>query len=161
MSTLAILALVAGTAVANEQAPPDRLYASAKLGWFQPYGVQALYSMADGQGPRWDLDLLVEPSRYQQSVSVGGGFRPFHNALVVGVRGRWMMLHAPWSRGYVGSLDNALALGGELGGRWALTRENKLLVSFTAGATASPWGSVVLPPMITLDLGVGWQVARR
>lgn len=170
MTTLALMALLvapvfadvaASTAPENVALPPDRLYVGAKVGWFQPYGAQALYNFADGQGPRWDVDLLVEPSRYTQSVSLGGAFRPFRNALAIGVRARWLQLHAPWSRGYVAPLDNALALGAELGGRWALTKNDKLLVSLTLGGTASPWGHVALPPMITVDLGVGWQVMKR
>ncbi len=54
-----------------------------------------------------------------------------------------------------------VALGAEAGGRWALTARDKLLLSLTLGATTSPWGRVVLPTMITLELGVAWQVATR
>ena len=55
----------------------------------------------------------------------------------------------------------ARILGAEAGGRWALTARDKLLLSLTLGATTSPWGRVVLPTMITLELGVAWQVATR
>lgn len=145
----------------NVAPPQDRLYVLGKLGWYQPVGAQALMSLADGRGPRWDLDLLVEPSRYWQSVSLGGGFRPFHNALAVGARARWLQLHPPWSRGYVFALDNAVALGPEIAGRFALGSRDKLMLSLTLGGVFSPWGRAALPPMFTLDLGVGWMVKGR
>ncbi len=141
--------------------PPDRLYLAGKLGWPQPVGAQALLSLADGRGSRWDVDLLIEPSRYQQSVSLGGGFRPFRAAFVVGARARWLQLHPPWSRGYVGALDNAVAVGPEIGGRWGLLADDKLLLSLGLGGLFSPWGRAALPPMVTLDLGVGWKVMER
>ncbi len=145
----------------NVRPPADALYVNGKLGWFQPVGVQALYTFAGAKGPRWDADLLVEPSRYWQSVSLGGGVRPFHNALAVGVRGRWIQQHAPWSRGYSGLAESAFGLGAELGGRWALLGSDQLHLSLMAGVTASPWGSAIIPPMITIDLGVGWKVMER
>jgi len=174
MLTLCTLALTVGIAGAQapvdatsassphiQSEPPDRFYVAGKLGVPQPVGIQALYSLADGQGPRWDLDLLLEPSLYQQSMGVGAGFRPFHNALVVGARARWLQLHPPWSRGYVFALDSALGLGPELGARWGLLSDDRLLVSLTAGGLFSPWGRAALPPMITMDLGVGWKIGER
>jgi hypothetical protein len=141
--------------------PPSRVYVLGKLGWFQPVGAQALLSLADARGPRWDLDLLVEPSRYWQSMSLGGGFRPLHNALTLGARARWIQQHPPWSRGYVFALDNALALGPEIAGRWTLGAQDRLMISLAVGGVFSPWGRAALPPMFTLDLGVGWRVANR
>jgi len=41
------------------------------------------------------------------------------------------------------------------------SRVRRTLVSLTAGGLCSPWGRAVLPPMITLELGVGWKVAER
>jgi hypothetical protein len=168
LCTLSLLAPVASsqepvdaTSAATPPWPTDKLYVGGKVGWFQPVGVQAVASVADDRGPRWDLDLLLEPSRYAQSASLGGGFRPLHHALMLGARARWLMAHAPWSRGYSFALDNSLALGPEIGGRWGLLQDDKLLVSFTLGGVFSPWGRAALPPMLTLDLGVGWKVKER
>ncbi len=152
---------VSGATAQKPPGPPDRLYVSAKLGWPQPVGVHALMSLADEQGPRWDLDLLVEPSSYQQSLSAAVGFRPFHNALALNARVRWLQRHPPWARGYIFAVDNAITLSPEVHGRWTLGAEDKLLISAGLGGLFSPWGRAAMPPMFTIDLGVGWQVMRR
>jgi hypothetical protein len=141
--------------------PPKRLYVLGKLGLSQPVGAQVLVNLSDERGPRWDLDLLVEPSRQWQSLSVGGAFRPFHNALHLGARARWMQLHPPWSRGYVFALDNALAVGPELGGRWGMLSDDRLMLGLGVGAVFSPWGRAALPTTYTLDLSVGWKVKEH
>jgi hypothetical protein len=141
--------------------PPERLYVLGKLGLNQPVGAQALLSLQDERGPRWDLDLLVEPSRQWQSLSLGGAFRPFHNALAVGVRARWLQLHPPWSRGYVFALDSAFAVGPELGGRWGLLSDDRLMLGLGLGAVFSPWGRAALPGTLTVDLSLGWKVKER
>jgi hypothetical protein len=173
ITAFAALSLAATVAVADDQvdavsaasaapaSPTDRLYIAGKLGFPQPLGVQALASMGDQKGPRWDLDLLVEPSRYWQSCSLGGAFRPFHNALFLGARGRVLQLHPPFSRGYSLRHDTALALGPELGARWTPGKEDKLLISLGLGGLFTPWGRAAVPPMFTLDLGVGWKVKER
>lgn len=154
---LAALALLVPAASA---AAPD-LTLAGKIGLPQPVGVQALATFSDERGPRWDLDLLVEPSRYQQSLSAGGAFRPFHNAVTVGVRARWLQLHPPWSRGYVFALDNALGLGPEIGGRWTLLREERLYLSALLGGIFCPRLRTALPPLLTADLAVGWRIGGR
>ncbi len=171
MSLLPILLLSAALSAADEPAvdavssasstAEDRLYVAGKLGFPLPVGVQALAIMGDDKGPRWDLDLLLEPSRYWQSLSVGGAFRPFHNALFLGGRARALQLHAPFTRGHSWRLDSAFVVGPELGARWTPGQEDKLLVSLGVGGLFSPWGAAALPPMFAIDLGVGWKAKEH
>jgi len=137
-----------------------RLYAGAQVGTLLPGGAQAQLGFSDGARPTWDLDLLVEPSRLLQSVSLGAAWRPFHNALAVGGRARWLQLHPPWSRGYQARYDNALALGLEAGGRWGVLAGARLQLSAGAGAFLTPLGAD-LPLLLELHAGAAWRLLER
>ena len=130
-------------------------YIGAKIGWPQPVGLQATIV-----NQRWEADLLIEPSMYWQSVSLGAAYYPFDNPLTVGARVRWLQLHAPWGRGYNWELDNATAAGVELGGRWPLLKDRAHL-KVAIGFTASPWGPVKIPPLITADVGFAYKLNSK
>ncbi|MFH1463340.1 MAG: hypothetical protein ABIO70_03035 [Pseudomonadota bacterium] len=138
-----------------------RVYVGAQVDNLFPVGVAAQLGFGDDVRPTWDLDLLVEPSRTWQSVSLGAAWRPLRNAFAVGGRARWLQLHPPWSRAYHAAWDNALALGLELGGRWGLMDYDRLQLSAGLGAFVTPIGAADLPPMIEAHVGAAWRVRMR
>ncbi|MEI8258890.1 MAG: hypothetical protein WCJ30_24745, partial [Deltaproteobacteria bacterium] len=95
--------------------PHFRLHVGAQFGvapFFGLFGMATFY--AQGR-PRWDADVLWEPSGYLQSYSVGGAYHIVDSMFFVGARLRLLQLHAPWTRGYEVNADNHLGVGLEAG----------------------------------------------
>ena len=132
-----------------------RLHAAAEVGLLMPVGLGTIFSLAYEQRPRWDFDFFWEPSNYLQSYSLGGAYHPFDRIFFVGARVRWIQLHPPFSRGFHARRDNQPALGPEIGVRLTLGRDRTFLPFASLGATFFPSATTSLPPMYTLNVGMG------
>jgi hypothetical protein len=137
---------------------PYRLYVAAQLGLLLPAGIGAVLSLPHEDRLRWDIDFVWEPSNYLQSYSFGGAYHPWDRALFVGARARFMQLHPPFSRGFQARRDNQLALGPEIGVRFAVGRENRFVPFASLGVIFFPSETSSLPPMYTLNVGLAFGV---
>jgi hypothetical protein len=137
---------------------PFRVYAVAELGLLMPVGIGAILALPHEDRLRWDIDFVWEPSNYLQSYSFGGAYHPWDRAFFVGARTRFMQLHPPFSRGFHARRDNQLALGPELGVRFAVGRAQRFVPFASLGAIFFPSETSSLPPMYTLNLGLAFGV---
>ena len=71
---------------------------------------------------------------------------------------RFMQLHSPFSRGFHARRDNQLTFGPELGVRFPVGRDQRFLPFASLGMSFFPSETSSLPPLITLNLGLGYGV---
>jgi len=137
---------------------PFRLHAAAELGLVMPVGIGAVMSLPANERLRYDFDFFWEPSNYFQSYGLGAAYHPWDRAFFVGVRGRFMQLHSPFSRGFHARRDNQLTFGPELGVRFPVGRDQRFLPFASLGMSFFPSETSSLPPLITLNVGLGYGV---
>jgi hypothetical protein len=102
-------------AVLLQQAPAPadrsvRIAVGGQLGFPHILGVVGRSTFHRGGLPRYELDLLWEPSVYLQSYSVGAAWRPGGSIFAVGPRLRLLQFVPPWSRA-ADPLHNHFGLG--------------------------------------------------
>lgn len=116
----------------------------------------ATFFTAD-ERPRFDVDLLVEPSVQLQSFSVGGAYHVLDSPFFVGARVRVLEYQPFWARG---GGDVRLGLGAELGGRFRILG-GRGVVHLALFGTYVPTQVAQLSVMFGLSAGFSWELYRR
>lgn len=158
MRALALLGLLASTALAAEPTPDFRLHVGGQVGFPYLLGVNSVGTFFKDGRPRFDLDAAWEPSAALQSYSVGGAYHVLDRAFFVGGRVRLLQYQPPWARG--GS-DAFLGLGLELGGRFRVGPGEKGLIHVTLHGTFVPAQASNLSILVGLSAGFSWSVFER
>jgi hypothetical protein len=138
-----------------------RLHFGLQTGVGLPYGVTAIQTFYVRGRPRFDVDVLWEPSALWQSYSAGFAYHVADRMYFLGARVRLLQLHPPWSRGYQPGNDNHLGLGLEAGIRAPVGPGGRLLVLFSLGFTGLVTESQNLSALIGLNLGLAWGAWSR
>jgi hypothetical protein len=157
----ALLCVVAVLAAESVSAPaPKTLGVNVGLQAGFPHlvgvtGVATIFS-AD-ERPRFDVDLLLEPSVQLQSYSVGGAYHVLDSPFFVGARVRVLEYQPFWARG---GGDARLGLGLELGGRFRILG-GRGVVHVALFGTYVPTQVAQLSTMFGLSAGFSWELYRR
>lgn len=152
---------LAETASAQPAAQRYRLAVGAQLGAVHPFGVQATATTFAAGRPRFDVDLLWEPSGYLQSYSVGGAYHVLDSVFFVGPRVRWLQWHWPLSRAFNPRADNHLGLGLETGVRAPVAFGGRLLLGASLGITALPTAAPPAQLLANVNVSLAWAVLSR
>jgi hypothetical protein len=152
MSALVLWAVLAS-------APPSfELKAGAQLGLPHLVGATAQGTfLVDGR-PRFDVDVLWEPSASLQSYSAGAAYHVVDSPFFVGGRVRLLEFSAPWGRG---GAEPYLGLGLEAGARWRVGPDHGGQVHLGLFGTWVPAQARNLAAMVGLSVGFSWAVFAR
>jgi hypothetical protein len=144
------------------QAPPHepsvRLALGAQVGFPHVVGVVGRTTLFVKGRPRFDVDLLWEPSAFLQSYSAGGAYHVLDSIFVVGPRVRLIQFQAPWARGYDARTDNHLGLGLEGGIRVPVGLSQHGNITVGIQGTWVPTQAPNLQFMFGLFAGFTWSV---
>jgi hypothetical protein len=144
-----------------DDGPRHRLAVGAQVGFVHVLGAQAVATFFHHGRPRFDLDLLWEPSTLLQSYSLGAAYHPFDQVAFVGTRARLVQWHPPLSRGFFPAADNHLGLGAEVGARVPIALDERLILTVATGATWVPTANAPIQWLANLNVGLGWALVRR
>jgi hypothetical protein len=140
------------------QAPAYRVHAGVQVGFPFVLGVYARGTLFAGERPRFDVDLLWEPSPSLQSYSLGGAWHVLDRAFFIGARLRLVTYQPPWARGPVVPF---FGLGPEVGVRLPVGPKDKGVISVALHGSFMPGQAANLATLIGLSAGFSWAVFER
>lgn len=138
-----------------------RLAVGVNVGMVHVVGLQSTATLFANGRPRFDVDLLWEPSGFLQSYSVGAAWHPFDRVFYLGVRARLLQWHFPGTRGYVPERDNHLGIGLEGGMRAPIAVGGRLLLNINLGGTIVATAGSPLQGLLNITVGVAFAALQR
>lgn len=153
MSACAVVAaLLMGQAVPERSL---RIAVGGQLGFPHVMGAVGRGTFSWAGKPRFDVDVLWEPSAYLQSYSIGGAWRPGDWLFGIGPRVRLMQFGPPWGRG----ADRAgVHLGLGLDATFAIPVAGRGSINLGVQATVVPTQGPSLRGLMGLFAGFTWSI---
>lgn len=157
-------ALLLALALQSDAAPPPatslRVEVGGQLGFPHVYGVLGRGTVQVDGRPRFDVDVLWEPSVLLQSYSLGAAWRPLDGPVALGTRLRLLQFQAPWARDFDWRF-NHLGLGLEAGLRLPLGEARRVVLNLTLQATWVPTTVGNLTLLWGLHAGISYGLFER